>query len=174
MRRVTLAFAFLLGGALLAQVNPFREDFRAACGPRALDRVAQSYVESGWNPRAVSPVGARGLLQAMPKTWGWYEVRGWVPRGASPFDPPAAIRGGHAHMVYLERYFDGDQVKAWAAFNCGQENVNRAVRLTAAMGLPPDAWLQVLHLITKQNAAETRGYVLRIPAVRARLARRGW
>lgn len=152
---------------------PYADIFRATCGARYGDRVAQSYVESRWNPRAVSPVGAQGLLQAMPGTWTWYQDRGWVARGASPFDPAPAIVGGHRHMVYLEAFFQGDQVAAWAAFNWGQGNVRRVVRIiqarehARALGLAaPSAWLALA-------PRETQDYVVRIPATRARLQREG-
>lgn len=53
--------------------------------------AAQIEVESGWNPNAVSPVGAQGLSQFMPYTWPTYAVDANSNGTASPFDPPDAI-----------------------------------------------------------------------------------
>ncbi|PKZ62982.1 hypothetical protein CYJ73_24195 [Gordonia terrae] len=53
--------------------------------------AAQIEVESGWNPEAVSPAGARGLSQFMPYTWPSYAVDANGNGTASPFDPPDAI-----------------------------------------------------------------------------------
>ncbi|GKW40971.1 transglycosylase SLT domain-containing protein [Pectobacterium parvum] len=56
------------------------------------DFAAQLHQESGWNPRAVSPVGAQGLAQFMPTTSDWFS--GIVPelRANQPFNPAWAIR----------------------------------------------------------------------------------
>lgn len=149
---------------------PFEDLFRAACGPRFLHRVAQSHVESRWNPRAVSPVGAKGLMQAMDPTWGWYVERGWVKPTDSPFDPAAAIVGGDHHMSYLETFFHGDQVAAWASFNWGQGRVLRVLQAQAharQVGrATPQAWIQ-------SAPRETQDYVVRIPATEDRLTRQG-
>lgn len=53
--------------------------------------AAQIEVESGWNPRAVSPAGAEGLSQFMPYTWPSYAVDANGNGTASAFDPPDAI-----------------------------------------------------------------------------------
>lgn len=47
--------------------------------------AAQLQAESGWDPEARSPVGARGIAQFMPATWEAYGA------GADPFDPLAGI-----------------------------------------------------------------------------------
>ncbi|MDR2279333.1 MAG: C40 family peptidase [Gordonia sp. (in: high G+C Gram-positive bacteria)] len=53
--------------------------------------AAQIEVESGWNPKAVSPAGAQGLSQFMPYTWPTYAVDANKNGTTSPFDPPDAI-----------------------------------------------------------------------------------
>lgn len=53
--------------------------------------AAQIEVESGWNPKAVSPAGAEGLSQFMPYTWPSYAVDANGNGTASAFDPPDAI-----------------------------------------------------------------------------------
>lgn len=57
--------------------------------------AAQLETESGWNPRAVSPVGAQGLAQFIPGTWASYGG------GKDPFDPEAAITAQGAYMKDL-------------------------------------------------------------------------
>ena len=74
--------------------------------------------ESGYNPRAVSPKGAQGLMQLMPKTAAQLGV-------FHPFDPVANVQGGTAYLRQLLEQFHGDPVKALAAYNAGPERVAR-------------------------------------------------
>ena len=53
--------------------------------------AAQIAQESGWNPNAVSPVGAQGLSQFMPGTWAAYGVDANGNGTANPFEPEDAI-----------------------------------------------------------------------------------
>ncbi|MCA9546985.1 MAG: lytic transglycosylase domain-containing protein [Alphaproteobacteria bacterium] len=76
-------------------------------------------VESGFNPRAVSRVGAKGLMQMMPFTWKEMGVR-------NPFDPEQAIFGGSRYLRILANKFDGDLVKTLSAYHAGGGAVNRA------------------------------------------------
>lgn len=81
---------------------------------------AQAVTESGLDPRAVSPAGAQGLCQFMPKTWAeWGE--------GSPFDPREAVRAQASYMDWLLDQFDGNLHKALAAYNWGIGNVKRCI-----------------------------------------------
>jgi hypothetical protein len=79
---------------------------------------AVAMVESGFNPHAVSPKGAQGLMQLMPATAAQYGVR-------DAFDPLQNLRAGATHLRGLLDEFDGDLVLALAAYNAGSGAVRR-------------------------------------------------
>lgn len=86
------------------------------------------WVESRFNPEAVSPVGARGLMQLMPKTAAYLaELIGW-PGRADEFDPEFNIAAGSYYIARLIAQFGGDEELALAAYNAGPTNVNRWMR----------------------------------------------
>lgn len=84
--------------------------------PALIDAIA--HAESRYDQRAVSPVGAAGIMQLMPAT---ARALG-VDRG----DASANIRGGTAYLRQLLDKFDGDVVRTIAAYNAGPAAVVRA------------------------------------------------
>lgn len=85
---------------------------------------AVMHVESRGNSRAVSPVGAMGLMQIMPATWADLSARYGL--GADPFDPRASIHAGAAYLHLLwERY--GSLAATLAAYNAGPGRVDAYV-----------------------------------------------
>ena len=69
--------------------------------------------ESGYNPLARSPKGARGLMQLMPDTARRYGVD-------NPLDPRQNIHGGAAYLRDLLTLFGNDMNLAIAAYNAGE------------------------------------------------------
>jgi hypothetical protein len=75
-------------------------------------------MESGYNPRAVSPKGARGIMQLLPSTASAYGV-------SDLFDPRENIRAGIRYFRDLLGRFDSDVRLALAAYNAGPEAVEK-------------------------------------------------
>jgi soluble lytic murein transglycosylase-like protein len=96
------------------------------------------HAESSYNPQAVSPKGARGLMQLMPGTAQDLKV-------LDSFDPQDNIRGGVKYLRFLLDTFRGDIPMALAAYNAGLAKVARYG------GIPP--------------YEETRNYVSRVLAL---------
>lgn len=90
--------------------------------PRLVEAVVR--VESGGDPRAVSPKGAKGLMQLMPARAVAFGV-------TDLFDPIANLGGGIRHLRELLQRYQGDLALALAAYNAGE----RAVE--AYGGIPP-------------------------------------
>jgi hypothetical protein len=112
-------------------INQYAQEYRVDV---ALVK-AVIHAESGYNPNAVSRVGAKGLMQLMPQTAKDLKV-------ANSFDPQDNIRGGVRYLRFLLDTFHGDTSLALAAYNAGMNKVARYG------GIPP--------------YAETRNYVAKV------------
>ncbi len=119
----------------------FRPFIKEAAGRNGFDWcliAAQIYQESRFDPAALGPNGAQGLMQILPLTARSLKV-------ANPLDPVASIKGGVAYLKWLydmyEGVDEGDRLlTALAAYNAGPGHVNDAKRLAVRMGMDPGRW----------------------------------
>jgi soluble lytic murein transglycosylase-like protein len=98
-----------------------RELARTAAVRHGLDPdlvAAVVSVESGFRPEAVSPKGAVGLMQLMPKTAEALGVE-------NALDPVQNLEGGARHLGQLLTLYGGDLTRALAAYNAGEGAVHR-------------------------------------------------
>jgi soluble lytic murein transglycosylase-like protein len=123
-----------------ASAEPYADLIRAAATKNGLDEKLIRRViaeESNFNPRAVSPKKAQGLMQLLPETAARYSV-------ANVFDPAQNIEAGAHYLKDLLVRYSGNLTLALAAYNAGPEIVDRYA------GIPP--------------YPETQKYVSRITA----------
>lgn len=98
----------------------------------ALYQVDPAYVaaiikrESDYDPRAVSRVGAMGLMQFMPSTFDWVAPNCGIKKSNldALYDPESAIKMGCYLLNYIAKKFDGDPVLVACAYHAGWGNVN--------------------------------------------------
>lgn len=117
---------------------PFAEIIRAAALRHGVDEkliVSVIAAESSFNPRAVSPKRARGLMQLLPETAARLAV-------SDMFDPEQNIDAGTRYLKELLTRYDQDIERALAAYNAGPERVEQY------RGVPP--------------YSETRTYIQRV------------
>ncbi len=74
--------------------------------------------ESNYNPTAVSPKGAQGIMQLIPATAKRFGV-------SNSFDPKENILGGVRYLKFLLDYYRGDYPKTIAAYNAGEAAVDK-------------------------------------------------
>ena len=158
--RLRYSVSYMLG-AMNFYMPVFEEALEAYQLPLELKYLP--IIESALNPKAVSRVGATGLWQFMPATGKQYglELNSLVDERRDP------VKSSYAAARYLKALYKifGDWNLVIAAYNCGPENINKAIRRArAAKGktqegdvLTPadkDYWHIYPYL-----PAETRGYV---------------
>lgn len=130
-----LAFSGSKGGTLLGGPVVVPEELRAVIKKAAkrCDAVpvevlaAQIAAESGWDPRAVSPAGARGIAQFMPEVWDQYGIDANADGKTDIWDPVDAIHSAAALNCVnrrLVREASGDRLSnTLAAYNAGYGSV---------------------------------------------------
>ena len=74
--------------------------------------------ESNYNPRAVSPKGAQGIMQLIPSTARRFGV-------SNPFDARESVLGGVKYLKFLLDYYANDYVRTIAAYNAGEAAVDK-------------------------------------------------
>ena len=114
------------------------------------------FVESAFDPDIFSHAGAAGLWQFIPSTgrdYGLTQSKLYDAR----LDPFAATGAALNYLQNLHDEFNGDWFLALAAYNCGENRVQREIDKNKALGLPTDYWSLAL-------PRETRDYVPRLLA----------
>ena len=120
--------------------------------PLLVDSVIQ--VESNYNPFAVSPKGAQGLMQLMPATADRVGPSAGVEQASLQlYDPSLNVRVGTAYLKDLFEMFGGDPFKAVAAYNAGEHAVQQ---WDAKYPGDDDQWVENI------GFRETRDYVKRV------------
>ena len=111
----------------IVRYSPFRNMIITAASGLEVDPAlveAIVAVESSFDPRAISPKGAIGLIQLMPQTASRYDV-------SDPFDPQENLTGGTRYLRDLLSRFGGDLPQVLAAYNAGEAAVFKY------QGVPP-------------------------------------
>lgn len=121
--------------------------------------------ESNFNFRAVSPKGAQGLMQLMPKTASQLGV-------TNAFDPKANVEGGAQYLRTLLEQYNFDMVKALAAYNAGPQ------RVTRYGGVPPyyETQAYVAHIVrdfNRKKLAEKRALAAKTKPAKVAVASSG-
>ena len=122
------------------------------------------FIESAYNPQAMSVARAAGMWQFIPSTGRDFELKQNVFRD----DRRSVLASTRAALDYLQKLYGmfGDWHLALAAYNWGEGSVSRAIAKNQRAGLPTD--YQSLRM-----PAETQGYVPKLQAVKNIVARPG-
>ncbi len=113
----------------------FRTGEKQGVDPRFIHAVIKQ--ESRYDPKAVSHVGAQGLMQMMPATAKRFGLK-------DPFDATTNVEAGTKYLKWLLKRFNGDVSLALAGYNAGEGSVDKY------KGMPP--------------YSETQNYVKKIVA----------
>jgi soluble lytic murein transglycosylase-like protein len=135
-----------VGASELPADVPFGAEITAAAKKHGIDPALLAGLvkqESGFNPNAGSPAGARGLTQLMPGTAAGLGV-------SNVLDPAQNLDGGAKYLRQQLDAFGGDVTRALAAYNAGPGAVQRYG------GVPPYAETQNYVRIVQANAAQYR------------------
>jgi len=115
------------------------------------------FVESAYNPTALSRSQASGLWQFIPTTGEYFNLKQdwWRDERRDP------IASTNAALDYLEKLFEmqGDWYLALASYNWGEGSVQRAMAKNTAAGLPTD-------YLSLTMPEETRNYVPKLQAIK--------
>jgi len=134
------------GASELPADVPYGAQITAAAKKYGLDPALLAGLvkqESGFNPNAGSPAGARGLTQLMPGTAAGLGV-------TNVLDPAQSLDGGAKYLRQQLDAFGGDVARALAAYNAGPGAVQRYG------GVPPYAETQNYVRVVQANAAAYR------------------
>jgi soluble lytic murein transglycosylase-like protein len=147
-----LAPAAAAGADLAETLRLRRADYRdliaqeaERSGVRAALLHAVIEVESAYRPNAISRAGAVGLMQLMPETAKRYGVE-------DSRDPRQNVAGGAAYLADLHERFDGDLHLVLAAYNAGEDAVERFGGRVPPYAETRDYVRRVVNLLRHQSA----------------------
>jgi len=129
--------------------------------------------ESEFNPDVISPAGALGLMQVMPRTGRAQAERMGLSFAESALrsDPDFNARIGAGYLGYLSGYYGSNPVLLAAAYNAGP---SRADEWIERFGDPRDPNVDIVQWIESVPFTETRNYIMRVteslPIYEARLS----
>lgn len=138
---------------------------------------AQGMAESDLSPTARSRVGARGIMQLMPSTYG--QIKSALPKFGAIDDPQWNIAAGILHDHDLWELWNRDipEDQRWAfmfaSYNAGEGTIMRARKTAAAERLDQSRWPAIERIaprVERWRYSETLGYVRTINANKDALA----
>lgn len=117
--------------------------------------------ESNFDPKAISPAGARGVMQLMPSTARdtARSLKISYSRGRLTSDPAYNIRLGRSYLGEMLNRFGASYILAIASYNAGPNNVKKWLRRNGdprEAGVDPIDWIELIPF------NETRNYVQRV------------
>ena len=124
------------------------------------------FIESAFNPQALSSANAAGMWQFVPGTGRDFNLKQNVFKD----ERRGIVASTDAALTYLQRLYDmfGDWQLALAAYNWGEGSVQRAIKRNQALGKPTD-----FESLADLMPAETRNYVPKLQAVKNIIANPG-
>jgi membrane-bound lytic murein transglycosylase D len=124
------------------------------------------FIESAFNPQALSTAQAAGMWQFMAATGRDFNLR----QSSFKDDRRDILASTDAALTYLQKLYGmfGDWQLALAAYNWGEGSVQRAINRNKAAGLPTD-----FNSLSANMPAETRNYVPKLQAVKNIIANPG-
>lgn len=124
------------------------------------------FIESAFNPNAMSSANASGMWQFVPATGRDFNLKQTMFKD----ERRGVLASTDAALTYLQRLYDmfGDWQLALAAYNWGEGSVQRAIDKNRALGKPTD-----FESLAYLMPAETRNYVPKLQAVKNIIANPG-
>jgi membrane-bound lytic murein transglycosylase MltF len=151
----------------MARFDDLDEIFRTYGGKYDIDYMllaAQGYQESKLNQSLMSPAGAVGIMQVIPR----YAKASPINIANVKSNATANIHAGAKMLRHkVDRYFDDPAVDslngvlfALASYNAGPTRINRLRQQAASQGLDPNVWFENVELVAAQAIGqETVNYV---------------
>lgn len=132
---------------------------------------AMGIAESNLNPKAVSPMGAMGIMQLMPRTSAEVARQLWL--SDDPFDPQINILMGIHYAKKMWNIFQDEEgldrlCFMFGAYNAGWANIVKTQKVAARSDVWDDL-VAVMPQVTGKHAMETINYVKRILAIKQQI-----